>query len=61
MRSARAGTIELMLKSYETGGCRRGHLAKLGVPGSPRLFVCLLDGSPFGPFGPLLAGLRDIG
>ena len=46
VRSARAGTIELMLKSYENWGaeegiwrawgCRRGYLASLGVPHSPR-------------------------
>ena len=35
-RSGGAGTIGLMLKSYETWGCRKGYVASLGVPISPR-------------------------
>ena len=35
-KSGRAGALELMSKSCETCGCRRGYLASLGVPGSPR-------------------------
>ena len=35
-RSGRAGNIKLMFKYDEIWGCRRGHLASLGVPRSPR-------------------------
>ena len=36
VKSGRAGTIGLMLKSCQTWGCRLEYLATLGVPGSPR-------------------------
>ena len=34
-RYGRVSTIGLMLKSYETLGCRRGYLASLGCPAPP--------------------------
>ena len=46
-RSGRAGTIELILKSYEVWGCQSGHLANLGdarLPQAPPVATSLAMG-----------------
>ena len=64
-RSGRAGTIGLMLKSYETWGCCRGYLVNLQVPGSstsslPRVVKPCTNVSPWSHNKTKTSGPRRI-